>query len=126
LFFLVAEGFNGLMRKAVAKNLFEGFGFGGNNLVVPHLQYVDDTLCIGKASVQNLWTMKSVLRGFEMVSGLKINLSKSSLIGVNVGEEFMVMACNFLNCSAGSIPFKYLGLPVGANPRSMSTWEPLV
>jgi hypothetical protein len=26
----------------------------------------------------------------------------------------------------GSTPFKYLGLPVGANPRKLSTWEPLL
>jgi hypothetical protein len=61
-----------------------------------------------------------------MVSGLKINFFKSSLIGVNVGEEFMEMACNFLNCREGCLPFKYLGLPVGANPKSVSTWEPLL
>lgn len=61
-----------------------------------------------------------------MASGLKINFSKSSLIGVNIREEFMLMACDILNCIAGSIPFKYLGLPVGANPRSMVTWEPLI
>jgi hypothetical protein len=36
------------------------------------------------------------------------------------------MACNFLNCSEGSLLFKYLGLPVGANPRSVATWEPMV
>jgi len=61
-----------------------------------------------------------------MDSGLKINFLKSSLIGVNVGDDFMEMACNFLNCSKGSIPFNYLGLPVGANGRSFATWEPLV
>ena len=107
-------------------NLFEGFRFGNNDLTVSHLQYADDTIRIGKPMVQNLWTLKSILCGFEMASGLKINVSKSSLIGVNVGEEFMDMACNFLNCSGGSIPFKYLGLPVGANLRSVVTWEPLV
>jgi len=126
LFLLVAEGFSGLMKNAVNLNLFEGFAFGGNGLVVSHLQYTDDTLCIGKATVENLWAMKSLLRGFEMASGLKINFFKSSLIGVNVSNEFMELACNFLNCSEGRLSFKYLGLPVGANPRSMSTWEPLM
>jgi len=126
LFLLVAEGFSGLMKKAVASSLFEGFGFCGNDLVVSHLQYANDTLCIGKATVQNLWTMKSVLRDFELVSGLKINFSKSSLIGVNVSDDFMLMACDFLNCSVWAIPFNYLGLPMGANPRSMMTWEPLI
>jgi hypothetical protein len=36
------------------------------------------------------------------------------------------MASNFLNCRVGTIPFKYLGLPVGANPRKLSTWEPMI
>jgi hypothetical protein len=112
LFLLVAEGFSRLMRNAVALNLFEGFSVGGNGLVVSYLQYADDTLCIGKATVENLWTMKALLRGFEMASGLKINFFKSSLIGVNISGDFMAMACDFLNCSEGSLPFKYLGLPV--------------
>jgi hypothetical protein len=126
LFLLVAEGFSGLMRNAVDRNLFEGFQVGRNGLVISHLQYADDTLCIGKPTVENLWALKSLLRGFEMVSGLKINFFKSSLIGVNVDLEFMDMACNFLNCSKGSDPFKYLGLSVGANSRSIATWEPMV
>lgn len=40
-----------------------------------------------------------------------------------VGREFMEMTFNFLNCSEGWIPFIYSRLPVGANPRSISTWE---
>ncbi|PNX57149.1 ribonuclease H [Trifolium pratense] len=47
-------------------------------------------------------------------------------MGVNVSGDFMEMACTFLNCIKGDVPFKYLGLPVGANPRRVSTWEPVV
>lgn len=37
------------------------------------------------------------------------------------------MACNFMNCREGFLPFKYLGLQVGViNPKSMSTWDPLL
>jgi hypothetical protein len=43
-----------------------------------------------------------------------------------VDNTFMEMANTFLNCIRGEIPFKYLGLPVGANPRRMSTWAPMV
>ncbi|RHN54844.1 putative RNA-directed DNA polymerase [Medicago truncatula] len=126
LFLLVAEGFSGLMRNAVNSNSFKGFDLRSNGLVVSHLQYADDTLCIGEASVDNLWTLKALLRGFEMASGLRVNFAKSCLIGVNVGREFMDAACNFMNCREGALPFKYLGLPVGANPRRLSTWEPLL
>ncbi|MCH86251.1 ribonuclease H protein [Trifolium medium] len=114
------------MRKAVELNAFKGFAIGSDSLVISHLQYADDTLCIGEASIENLWTLKAMLRGFEMASGLKVNFWKSGLSGVNVNSTFLEMACNFLNCRRGTIPFKYLGLPIGENPKSVTTWEPLV
>jgi hypothetical protein len=126
LFLIVAEGFGGLMKKAVEDNVFKGFPCGGDGTVVSHLQYADDTLCIGEASVQNLWVLKSILRGFHLASGLRINFGKSCLMGVNVHADFLELACSFLNCRLGEIPFNYLGLPVGANPRRFSTWDPLI
>jgi hypothetical protein len=72
--------------------------------------------------VDNLWAIKSVLRGFEIASGLKVNFWKSCIIGVNVTDDFLRMAADFLNCRIGRSPFKYLGLPVGANLRLHSTW----
>jgi hypothetical protein len=110
----------------VSWNLFKGFEIKRGGTVISHLQYADDTLCIGEASVENLWTLKAVLRGFEMVSGLRVNFHKCCLIGVNVSADFMRMASSFLNCKVGSIPFMYLGLPVGANARKLSTWEPVL
>jgi hypothetical protein len=38
----------------------------------------------------------------------------------------MEMACNFLGCCEKHLPFKYLGLPIGANHRSIGTWDSLV
>ncbi|WJX24306.1 beta-amyrin 28-monooxygenase [Trifolium repens] len=90
------------------------------------LQYADDTLCIGEATVENLWALKAMLRGFELVSGLKVNFWKSCLVGVNVTADFLHMASGFLNCRIGQTPFNYLGLPVGANPRRYATWAPLL
>ncbi|WJX66076.1 hypothetical protein P8452_50669 [Trifolium repens] len=126
LFLLVAEGLGGLMRNAVGMGRFRPFLVGGGNAPVSLLQYADDTLCIGEATIDNLWVLKATLRGFELASGLKVNFWKSCVIGVNVSEDFLGMASQFLNCRVGAIPFKYLGLSVGANPRKMSTWEPMI
>jgi hypothetical protein len=126
LFLLVAEGFAGLMRNAVEKGFFKGFEVGSEDVVVSHLQYADDTICVGEASMENLWTLKAILRGFELASGLKVNFWKSCLMGVNVPPLFLESTCNFLNCKLGAIPFLYLGLPVGANPRRCATWDPLI
>jgi hypothetical protein len=114
------------MKKAVALNRFRGFRVGNSGLSISHLQYADDTLCIREASIENLWSLKAILRGFQLVSGLKVNFWKSNLMSVNVSDDFMRVAFVFLNCRIGSIPFKYLGLPVGASPRRASTWEPLL
>jgi hypothetical protein len=113
LFLLVAEGLGLLMRRAVDVHRFTPFLVGRDELPVSILQYADNTLCVGEATVDNLWTLKAILRGFEMVSGLKVNFLKSCLLGINVSDDFLVMATNFLNCQRGSIPFKYLGLRLG-------------
>ena len=127
LFLFVAEGFGGLMENVANCNLFKGFEvkrWWGT--VISHLQYADDTLCIGEASIENLWTLKALLRGFEMVSGLKVNFHKSCLMGVNISANYLEMASTFLNCRVGSVPFMYLWLSVGENPNKMSTWEPVL
>jgi hypothetical protein len=126
LFLLVVEGFSDIMRKAENMSLFKGISIGRTPPVtISQLQYANDTLCIGEASMDNLWTLKAILRGFEMASGLKVNFWKSGLIGVNVSPTFMEMENSFLNCRLGSLPFKYLGLPIGENPNCEATWDPL-
>jgi hypothetical protein len=122
LFLLVAEGLGGMLNRAVELNRFGGFRIANGGMVVSHLQYADDTLCIGEPSIENLWTLKAILRGFEMVSGLKVNFWKSSLLGVNVSQDFLWLASIFLNCRVGVVPFKYLGLSIGANHRRLASY----
>jgi hypothetical protein len=98
LFLMVADGLGALMRMAVDKGRFKPFLVGRSGLPVSILQYADDTLCIREASVDNLWALKVILRGFELASGLKVNFWKSCIMGVNVSGEFLHMASEFLNC----------------------------
>ncbi|GAU45708.1 hypothetical protein TSUD_86840 [Trifolium subterraneum] len=125
LFLLVSEGLNALTQKAVSLGYFKGFQV-SDDVSVSLLQYADDTLFIGEARVENLWAMKAILRWYELISGLKVNFSKSRVIGVHVVRSFMEGAASFLNCTIGYIPFVYLGLPIGANPMLSSTWDPVV
>ena len=77
LFNIVVEGLTGLMRSAVSKNLFRSYQVGSLKEEVNILQYADDTLFFGSATTDNIRVLKSILRIFEMVSGLKINYAKS-------------------------------------------------
>jgi hypothetical protein len=125
LFLIAAEGLAGLMRRAVELHKFKGYHV-SDNMQVQMLQFADDTILMGEGTRENLWAIKTLLRSFELVSGLKINFVKSKLYGVNIVPSFMAAGSAFLSCRAESIPFKFLGIPVGANPRRRATWKPVV
>ena len=126
LFNIVAEALNGLVREAMGKNLFRGFQVGSNKVEISILQYADDTIFFGEASMRNVKTIKAILRIFELVSDLKINFVESSFGAFGMKEQWKLDAANYLNCSLLSIPFIYLGIPIGANPRRRQMWDPIL
>ncbi|GAU20609.1 hypothetical protein TSUD_33450 [Trifolium subterraneum] len=125
LFLIVAEGLSMLMKRAVEIGKFKGYQI-NHNIQFQILQFADDTILLGEASWENILTIKTVLRGFELVSGLKINFVKSKLYGINVDSRQLSAGSSFLSCRAETIPFKFLGVSVRANPRRKETWKPVV
>ncbi|MCH84201.1 RNA-directed DNA polymerase (Reverse transcriptase) [Trifolium medium] len=97
LFLLVAEGLTMLSHRAVSLGFFKGFQV-SSDVTVSLLQYADDILFIGEACVENLWSMKAILRWFELISDLKVNFHKSMLVGVNVENSFLTGAASVLHC----------------------------
>jgi hypothetical protein len=94
LFLIVVEGLTGLMCKAVEGNIFPGFKV-SDNTSFHTLQFADDTIFVGEGSWNNLWTIKTVLRSFEIVSGLKVNFFKSKFYGLNLDERFLRASASF-------------------------------
>lgn len=78
LFVIMMEGLTRLLEKAVALGQYRGFYYGDNNSV-DILQFVDDAIILGEGTNQNLWSLKENFRGFELMSGLKINFCKSNI-----------------------------------------------
>ena len=87
------------------------------------LQYVDDAIIMREWDPCNAQNMVRVLKCFELCSGLKINLSKSKLVGVLVGIGESRNMARWLNCKEVSFPFSYLGLPVAGNMSKTSSWQ---
>ncbi|GKU89139.1 hypothetical protein SLEP1_g3321 [Rubroshorea leprosula] len=79
----------------------------------------DNMILFGYATEDNIWVVKCIIRIFELVSGLKINYVKIQLMGVHVVEECLSRAAAILNCKLRVMPFKYLGVPIGDNPRRL-------
>ena len=75
--------------------------------------------------MENVKAVKVILRSFELSSGLRINFSE--LLGtIGMSESWKEDAARYLHCRVLAIPFLYLGLPIGANPRRSDTWDPIV
>jgi len=124
LFLVVVEGLVRLVRQASKQNMLTGVKVGRKQIKCCMLQFADDTLFMCEDSFSNIFTIKTILRCFELVSGLKINFHKSKLI--NVDRNTLGTYAKTLSCNTMWIPFKYLGLEIGGNPRKVQFWEPVV
>jgi len=92
----------------------------------PIIQYADDTLMLMQEDPIQLTHLKTILDNFALSTGLKVNFSKSSMFSINVPEATMVNLAAILGCQIGSMPFTYLGLPMGTTKPRMTDLTPLM
>ncbi|KAL8483701.1 hypothetical protein ACS0TY_026399 [Phlomoides rotata] len=96
--------------KVVDCGLYKSIEIGKDKISISHLQFADDTLFMGKATVENVILLKRLLANLELVSGLKVNKGKCNIYGVNVEMEQVENFANILECRMGQFSFTYLGV----------------
>ncbi|RVW14640.1 Transposon TX1 uncharacterized 149 kDa protein [Vitis vinifera] len=104
LFTIVADVLSRMLLKAEERNVLEGFRY----------------------SRRGLMTLKSVLLVFGHISGLKVNLDKSNIYGINLEQNHLSRLAEMLDCKASGWPILYLGLPLGGNPKASGFWDPVI
>ena len=128
LFVLVMEAFGRMLDKAVHEGRLSGFHVGnleGRSLVVSYLLFADNTLIFCNADLDQLLILRIVLIWFKAGTGLKINLSKLELVPIRVVHNIELLL-SVLGCKQGSLPMKYLGLPLGAKFKNKTIWNPIL
>jgi hypothetical protein len=90
------------------------------------IQYPDDTLFILPTDLAQLKALKEALNKFSMSTGLKINFAKSQIVPINVPQDVMDLLATEFGCQIGTMPFTYLGLPLGATKPQIQDLMPLV
>jgi hypothetical protein len=101
------------------------------NGVVPHLvddglsilQYADDTIIFLEHDLQQAKNLKLILSVFEKLSGLKINFHKSELFCFGQAKEYYDEYSNIFGCKFGSLPVKYLGVPMHFRKLNNRDWK---
>lgn len=126
LFNIVVEALNILLERAKTLNIIKGTQIGANGVILSHLQFADDTILFCNNDRVELANIKRILRCFQLMSGLKINFSKSSICGVKLCDQAVKELALVMGCKIEKLPIKYLGLPLGANPKRIKTWEPVL
>uniref|UniRef100_A0A803PZR9 Reverse transcriptase domain-containing protein n=1 Tax=Cannabis sativa TaxID=3483 RepID=A0A803PZR9_CANSA len=105
LFTLVADILGRMVDKAVNSGSLSGFRVGKDKIQISHLQFV---------------------KGFCALSGLKVNLSKSQLLGLCMDELVVSQCAAQIGCEVGCWPMKYLGMPLAGSPRKKIFWDPVL
>ena len=113
-----------MMTSMVENNLFTGYGVGhANAIVVSHLQFAVDTLLLGAKIWANIRALQTVMSLFAVMTGLKVNFHKSLLVGINIADFWLNDATSILHCKVGKVPFLYLSLSIGGDPRRLVFWD---
>ncbi|GKE65112.1 RNA-directed DNA polymerase, eukaryota [Tanacetum coccineum] len=114
LFILVMESLHILFQRVVDVGMFTGIKL-SSSLNISHLFYADDAIFIGQWNDSNIDTLVHVMECFYRVSGLRINLCKSKIMGIHVDADRIKSAASKLGCLVLNTPFLYLGTKVGEN-----------
>ena len=88
--------------------------------------YADDTIICLKDNLDMARNMKLLLYLYEMMSGLKINFSKSEVLLTHGDQDKSLSYVDIFNCQVGSFPIRYLWVPVSPSKLNVNDWDHLV
>ena len=94
-------------------------------MCISHLLFADDTILFCDASREHRLSIRLVLSCFQVFTGLKVNVGKSEIVPVGEVNNLNALA-NILQCRVGSLPMKYLGMPLGTSFKTVSIWNPIL
>lgn len=86
------------------------------------IQYADDTIIFLKASQKEL----ALLESFVQSTDLRVNYAKNGMVPINLSPEKAEIMAGVLGCRIQSMPFNYLGLPMGSTKPRVEHFAPLM
>ena len=103
---------------------FDRSGSSMSSTKVSHLLFADDTIVFCDNDSEQILNLRCILIWFQAVSGLRVNLAKSSILPVGQVNNIHLLAGMF-GCNIDSFPTSDLSLPLGAKFKEKVIWDPL-
>ena len=128
LFLLIMEVLSRMLKKTKDWDLLRGFQVGPANSIavrISHLLFANDTILFCDDSRDQVLSIRLALSCFQAFTGLSVNVGKSEIVPVGEVGNIDALA-NILRCRVGSLPMKYLGMPLGTPYKTASVWNPIL
>lgn len=125
LFVLGMEYFSRIMKYIRRQQEFQ-FHPRCSSLAINHLCFADDVVLCWKGEFKSVYMLLQGVKLFAATSGLQANPHKSEFYscGLSALENKRIQDC--LGFQQGSLPFKYLGVPINSKKISAADCEKLV
>ncbi|XP_073024441.1 calcium-dependent lipid-binding protein-like [Primulina eburnea] len=112
--------------KRMSRNVRYGFHPKCNNLHITHLAYADDLLLLSRGDVDSVGLVMKCLNAFGDMAGLRVNLLKSNIYMAGVDDRSKQDILQLTGFAPGTLPFRYLGVPLAAKKLRSSDYCKLV
>ena len=126
LFIIAAEGLGRMLKSRRAANKIQGLSLIAWMDPQTHQQFVDDNMLMGPSSVHEARGIKESLNTFLEARSLEINKEKSQTYFFNTLRITRRNILRILEFLEGSLPSKYLGVPLEKSTIKQISWKELV
>lgn len=113
-----------LNKAAEEKNM--GFHSKSKKIKLTHLNFADDLLIFKDGSLESVQCVLKVLSDFEQRSGLAVSMQKTSFFASGLEEDEINMIQVSTGMACGTLPFRYLGVPLNSRKLSLANCEILL
>lgn len=125
LFVICINVLSGMLDKTVERKQI-GYHPKCKNILLSHLCFADDLLVFTDGTKRSIEEALRVFKEFESCSGLKISLEKSTIYTAGISESTKNDILATFPFSTGSLPVRYLGLPLLTKCMTVNDYLPLV
>ncbi|XP_058088931.1 uncharacterized protein LOC131235665 [Magnolia sinica] len=81
---------------------------------------------VGYADEAVVDNLQKILVCFEVVSGLRINITKSEMLGIRLEERELGKLASLIGCKTGSFPSTYLVMPLCLGKPPLILWDRVI
>ena len=125
LFVLAMNCLSLSLNKAAREGQF-GYHSKCQRTSLTHLCFADDLLIFCDGEPESVTAILNILKDFELRSGLAISVEKTSLFTAGIKPHELVQIKAATGLSEGTLPVRYLGVPLCTKKLSLTHCAPLL